>query len=87
MLDKIKNKWHKKWTLYLFYDGVMIKKLKINENTDIAKEVYYIRVLGHKNLFGTNNAHILVKPIRLLKTDELNKKTYWGVKNELGVEI
>ena len=76
-----------KWTLYLFYDGVMIKKLKINENEEITKQVYYIKVIGHKHLFGKNIINLMVQPIRLLKTDENKKRTYWGVKNYLGVDV
>ena len=88
MLDKLKYKWlHRKWNLYLFYDGVMIKKLRIDENTDITKQVYYIKVIGHKHLFGKNKINLMVQPIRLLKTDEDKKKTYWGVKNYLGVDV
>lgn len=88
MFNRIKDKWlHRKWTLYLFYDGVMIKKVKIDENTDITKQVFYIKVIGHKHLFGKNIINIMVKPIRLLKTEEQKKRTYWGVKNELGVEV
>lgn len=82
MLDK-----NKQWTLYLFYDGVMIKKLKINPEEEIAKQVYYIKVIGHKHLFGKNIIHLMVRPIRLLKTEVDKRRTYWGVKNELGVEV
>ena len=88
MFQKIKDKWlHRKWDLYLFYDGTMIKRIKIDENADITKLVLYINVKGHKHLFGKNNINLMVRPIRLLKTDEENKKTYWGIRHELGVEI
>lgn len=88
MLHKIKDKWnHRKWTYYLFYNGVMIKKVKVNENIDITKEVLNIRVLGHKHLFGKNNIILMVKPIRLLKADIDHKVAYLGVKNEIGVEV
>ena len=75
------------WTLYLFYDGILIKKLKIDKDTNIRKQVYYIRVYGHKKIFGKNIVSLMVRPIRLLKTEEEKRKTYWGIKNELGVEI
>lgn len=88
MLNKIKDKWlHRKWTLYLFYNGVMIKKVKIPETTEIKKEVLFIKVIGHKDLFGKHIANIMVRPIRLLKTDIDKKKTYYGVAHEIGVEI
>lgn len=88
MLKKIKDKWeHRKWTIYLFYNGMLIKKLKINENTEPNKELYFIKVYGHKNLFGKNIVSLMVRPIRVLNTDEKRKRTYWGVAHELGVEI
>lgn len=88
MLDKIKDKLLKgKWELYLFYDGYLIKKVRIDPNTEIAKEVLYIKVHGHKALFGKNNITLMVRPIRLLKTEVDKKRTYWGVVFEKGVEI
>lgn len=77
------------WTLFLFYDGVLIKKVKmrIDENMEITKQVLFIRVWGHKNLFGKNIITLMVKPKRLLKTEEEKKRTYWGVVFEKGVEV
>ena len=88
MLDKLKDKWlHRKWTYYLFYNGVMIKKIKLPENIEVAKEVLYIRVHGQKHLFGKNNINLMVRPIRVLKLDIDKKEAYLGVKNELGSEL
>ena len=78
---------NKKWTLYLYYDGLLIKKLKIDENTDITKEIFEIRVIGHKELFRKNLVKILVKPVKLLKTDEAKRTTHLGVVLEKGVDI
>lgn len=74
-----------KWTMYLFYDGICIKKVKIEDKEDI--DTRYIRVYGHKRLFGKWIVGLMIKPIKLLKTDEKNKKTYWGVVFERGVDI
>lgn len=88
MLEKIKNSInHRRWILYLYYDGVQIKKIKIDENTEIVKQVLNIRVHGHKDLFGKNNITLMVRPVKLLKTDEKEKKTYWGVCFEKGVDV
>ena len=88
MLDKLKDKWlHRKWKLYLYYDGVLIKKLRIDENTIIKEQALNIRVHGYKNLFGKNNITIMVRPIKLLKTDVDKKSTYWGVGFEKGVDV
>ena len=77
----------KKWTLYLFYDGYLIKKVKIDPDEEITKKVLLIKVHGFKNLFGKNNITLMVRPIRLLKTDDVKKRTYWGVGFEKGVDI
>ena len=88
MLDKLKDKWlHKKWKLYLFYDGVLIKRIKVDENTIINEQVLNIRVHGHKNLFGKNNITLMVRPLKLLRTDVDTKCTYWGVGFEKGVDV
>ena len=86
MLEKLKDKCTK-WKLYLYYDGVLIKKLRIDENTIIKEQVLNIRVHGHKNLFGKNNITLMVRPIKLLKTDVDKRSTYWGVGFEKGVDV
>ena len=76
-----------KWYLYLFYNGIKIKKIKISNAEAPADNVYFVKVYGKKNLFGSNFVEIAVRPTVLLKTDEKNKKTYWGVVFEKGVSI
>lgn len=76
---------NKKWTIYLFYNGICIKKLKMNGKNKI--ETMYIRVYGHKKLFGKWIVGLMVEPKKLLKTDEDKKKTYWGVVFEKGVDL
>lgn len=86
MFKKLINKWNnRKWTMYLFYNGILIGKVKINDVNEI--DTVFIRVIGHKALFGSNNVGLMVKPIKLLKTDEKRKKTYWGTTFEKGVDI
>lgn len=75
----------KKWTIYLFYNGYCIKKVKIDGKEQI--ETMYVRVYGHKKLFGKWIVGLMVTPKKLLKTDEKKKKTYWGVVFEKGVDI
>ena len=77
----------KKWTLYLYYSGILIKKLKIEEQEAPGDNSYAVNVYFKKKLFGSNVAGVIVRPIRLLKNDEKNKKTYWGVTFETGIEI
>lgn len=75
----------KKWTIYLFYNGICIKKLKIDGKEKI--ETMYIRSYGHKKLFGKWIVGLMVTPTKLLKTDEAKRKTYWGVVFERGVDM
>ncbi len=84
---KIKQLKSKKWTLYLYYMGVLVKKVKINQDEAPSENSYVINVYFKKKLLGTNKAGIIVKQIRLLKNDEINRKTYWGTTLETGIEI
>ena len=77
----------KKWKLYLYYNGVLIKKLRISEDEAPAQNSYAIRVYFKKQLFKNIIAGVVVKPIRLLKNDEKNRKTYWGTTLETGIEV
>lgn len=77
----------KKWKLYLYYNGVLIKKLRISEDEAPAQNSYAIRVFFKKQLFKNVIAGVVVRPIRLLKNDEKNRKTYWGTTLETGIEV
>lgn len=77
----------KKWRLHLYYNGVHIKTLTIDENTAPAEHVYFVRVFGKKNLFGSNILTIAVRPKVLLDNNDKKRQTYWGVVFEKGVEI
>ena len=80
-----KYKKNKKWKMYLFYNGILIGKTKLRDVNEI--DAIFLRVIGHKALFGSNNVGLVVRPIKLLKTDEKRKKTYWGTTFEMGVDI
>ena len=75
----------KKWTLYLYYNGIRIKRKKINDIDDIG--VMSINILGHKELFNKSIVNVVIRPVRLLFTDENKKETHWGVIFEKGVEF
>lgn len=77
----------KQWKLYLYYNGVLIKKIRIKENEEPSKNSYAVRVFFKRQLFRNIVASIVVRPVRLLKTDENKKKTYWGVTMETGIEV
>lgn len=77
----------KKWKLYLYYNGVLVKKLKIDENEAPSENSYVINVWFKQQIFKNIKANIIVRPKVLLKNDEINKKTYWGVVLEEGKVI
>ena len=87
MFKKIWKKiWNKKeWTLYLYYNGILVKRKKIAGISDIT--VMSINIWGHRELFHKFKINAVVKPVRLLYTDEKKKKTYWGVIFEKGIDM
>lgn len=86
LIALIKNKLNK-WDLYLYYNGILIKKLKINENEAPTKNTYVINVWFRKQLFASNKVNIIVRPKYIIKNDDKHKKTYWEVVFEKGIEI
>ena len=88
MLEKVKEFIRpKKWKLYLYYNGALIKKLRIDENEAPADESYAIRVYFKRFLFKSNIVSLVVKPVRILKNDERRRRSYWGVILEQGEQI
>lgn len=85
MFKKIKSLFKKKWTLYLYYNGIRIKKIKISDMNDI--KTMSINVWGHRELFHRTKINTVIKPVKLLLTDEGKKETHWGVIFEKGVDI
>ena len=77
----------KQWKLYLYYNGILIKKLWIREDEEPSKNSYAVRVFFKRQLFKNIVASVVVRPVRLLKTDDAKKKTYWGVTMETGIDI
>lgn len=76
-----------KWKLYLYYNMIHIKTITIDKNTAPNEMVIPITVWFKKQLFGNNKVGIIVRPTKIIKNDEQNKKTYWEVSLEQGVEI
>lgn len=77
----------KNWKLYLFYNGILIKKLRINENDEINGKPLCLLIVGHKEIFKKWIVRVMVTPICLLHNDEVKKITYWGVIDEKGVVV
>ena len=75
-----------KWKLFLYYNGVLIKTIKKEENEELA-ENYAIIVYFKKFLFGNTISKVVVKPMRILKQDEIRKETHIGVVLDQGIEL
>ena len=87
-MKRLKELWeHRKWKLHLYYNGVRIKTIRIDENEAPAEHSYVINVWFKKHLFGNIVSGVVVRPVRLLKNDQDHKRTYWGVTMETGIEI
>lgn len=83
IIDKIFRK--KRWDLYLYYNGILIKRVKIDNVDDIR--TMSINIVGHSKLFGKSKIRTVITPVRLLLTEEDKKKTHWGVVLTKGVEF
>lgn len=83
-IKKIKNK---KWKLYLYYNGILIKKVRIQPGEEPANTNYAITVYFKKHIFGSNKVGLVVRPVRLLRNDEESRKTHWGTVIDTGIEI
>ena len=46
-----------------------------------------INIYFHKELFNRRKINAVIKPVKLLLTDEKKKITYWGVVFEKGVDM
>ena len=80
---------HKRWNLYLYYDGIKIKKIKVytNELEDLKNKTYEIKVFFKKQLFKSNIVEIIVSPVVLLYTNEKKKEVCVGVVIETGQKL
>lgn len=77
----------KTWKLYLYYNGILIKKVRIKEDEEPSKNSYAVRTFFKYQLFKNIVVSVVVRPVRLLKTDDKKRKTYWGVTMETGIEV
>lgn len=94
MINKIKKSirklWdNRRWKLYLYYDGIKIKELKIyrHELEDLKNIKFCIDVYFKKQLFKSNIVNIVVSPAVLLYTDEKNRVISVGVVIEQGTRL
>jgi hypothetical protein len=90
MIKKIKDLWNRrKWKLYLYYDGIKIKRLKVyqEELSRLKEKRYVVNVYFKKQLFNSRKVNIIVSPRVLLNTNNDARKIYVGVVLEKGQEL
>jgi hypothetical protein len=90
MIEKIRSLWeNRRWNLYLYYDGIRIKRLKVyrDELDDLKNKEYEINVFFKKQLFKSNIVNIIVSPKVILHTDDIKRKVCIGVVIERGIEL
>lgn len=90
MIKKIKNILEcKKWNLYLYYNGVKIKKIKVYKDKleDLKNQKYMIKVYFKKQLFNSNIVEIIVSPVVVLHTDDKKRIVCVGVVIEPGTRL
>ena len=77
----------KRWKMYLYLNGVCIKKIRnINITESPRDNIYPITIWFKKFIFGTNKVDIIVRPTKLIYTDNKRKITYWEFKYEEGID-
>lgn len=94
MINKIKKYimklWdNRRWKIYLYYDGIKIKELKMhrNELEDLKNTKFCIDVYFKKQLFKSNMVNVIVSPAVLLYSDEKNRVISIGVVIEQGTRL
>lgn len=90
MINKIKRLIdHKRWNLYLYYNGIKIKRLKVHKEDleDLINKKYDIKVYFKKQLFKSNIVEIIVSPVVLLYTEDSKRKVCVGVVIEPGIKL
>ena len=79
-----------KWKIYLYANNHFIKKIKLAEIDDeldaVFNNVFVVRVLFKKYILGSNNALIIVKPVKLKYTNNDKKELHVETKLYEGVE-
>jgi hypothetical protein len=77
----------RKWKLYLYLNGVCIKKIKIKRNESPKDNVYIVNVWFKKQFYKSNKVKIIARPTRLIYTNEKKRETHWEFDYEKGIDI
>lgn len=76
----------RKYKLYLYLNGICIKKIKINVNENPKDHVYPITIWFKKQFYKSNKVKTIIRPTRLIYTDEKKRETHWEFKYEEGID-
>lgn len=67
----------------LYIDGIQVASVKRPANTDVLKEIYKVRIIGHKEIFKKFIVKVGLKPMQVIANNEkeidLNCAVYGGV--------
>lgn len=89
LIKNIKNKLQKKekkWTLFIYFQGQLIKKKKVDDKFEPTKEFYLVNITGKKHLVGTNKKVTMLMQFSTYKgTNEIKKQLHIEVENVKGV--
>lgn len=68
--------------VHLYYNSTKVKTVKIKEGTE-WKQDYKVTIIGKKRYFGSNFITLILRPVRLLHSDDksldINCIVYEGV--------
>lgn len=91
-MNKIKQKINKilkkdKWKIYLYYNNQLIKKVYREPEFDLKENVFIVRILFKKHLFGTINTKIVCKFNKIKYYDDIKKEMHCEVDLYTGREV
>lgn len=71
--------------VYMYANGHLIKKIKVPRGENVFENVYIIKVIGKRYIFGSNFIQIAVRPIMLIKNIE--GEIHVSIKYEEGEKV
>lgn len=72
-----------KMKVNLYIDGIQVASVKREVNSDVLKEIYRVRIIGHREIFNKFMVKASLKPMQVIANNEkeidLNCAVYGGV--------
>lgn len=67
----------------LYIDGIQVASVKRDPNSEVLKEIYRVRIIGHKEIFNKFIVKASLKPMQVISNSEkeidLNCAVYGGI--------